>query len=193
MQEIDAETTADYLRRSGRVPRRAAFASASCAAGSPISCCGSTSPGRPPFVIKQCRERLRVRDGLARPARPDLDRVRHARACSESILPEGTVPRVLFDDRPNYLFAMTCAPDDAVTWKSQLDGRPGRPRDRRPAGYHPGHDPRRWRRDTPPCAGRWPTPASSTSCGSIPTTGPSPGASGPGPAHRCADRRDGSA
>jgi 5-methylthioribose kinase len=30
----------------------------------------------------------------------------------------------LFEDRPNYLFAMTCAPDGAVTWKSQLmEGR----------------------------------------------------------------------
>jgi 5-methylthioribose kinase len=38
----------------------------------------------------------------------------------QEILPEGRVPRVLFEDRPNYLFAMTCAPDDAVTWKSRL-------------------------------------------------------------------------
>src|SRR5262249_3177974 len=36
------------------------------------------------------------------------------------ILPEGTVPHRLFEDRPNYLFAMTCAPDDAVTWKAHL-------------------------------------------------------------------------
>jgi len=36
------------------------------------------------------------------------------------ILPAGTVPLIEFEDRPNYLFAMTCAPDDAVTWKSQL-------------------------------------------------------------------------
>ena len=37
-----------------------------------------------------------------------------------SILPGGTVPEMLFEDRPNYLFAMTCAPDDAVTWKTHL-------------------------------------------------------------------------
>ena len=40
--------------------------------------------------------------------------------CLRSILPEGTVPTVLFEDRPEYLFAMTCAPDDAVTWKTHL-------------------------------------------------------------------------
>jgi 5-methylthioribose kinase len=37
-----------------------------------------------------------------------------------AILPHGIVPLIEFEDRPNYLFAMTCAPDDAVTWKSQL-------------------------------------------------------------------------
>src|SRR5262249_18271044 len=45
-----------------------------------------------------------------------------------AILPAGTVPRVLFEDRANYLFAMTCAPEGAVTWKTQLlagQGGPG--------------------------------------------------------------------
>jgi 5-methylthioribose kinase len=37
-----------------------------------------------------------------------------------SVLPEGTVPRVLFSDEPNYVFAMSCAPDDSVVWKEQL-------------------------------------------------------------------------
>jgi 5-methylthioribose kinase len=36
------------------------------------------------------------------------------------ILPEGVVPRVLFSDEPNYLFAMTCAPEDSAVWKEQL-------------------------------------------------------------------------
>ena len=40
--------------------------------------------------------------------------------CSRQILPPGTVPQVLFEDRPNYLFAMTCAPDDSATWKTHL-------------------------------------------------------------------------
>ncbi len=37
-----------------------------------------------------------------------------------TLLPPGTVPEVYFEDRPNYLFAMTCAPDDSVTWKTYL-------------------------------------------------------------------------
>src|SRR5205814_3289514 len=75
--------------------------------------------GRPPFVLKQCRERLRV----AMDWRARLDRIWTESATLEvlrAILPEGTVPHVLFEDRPNYLFAMTCAPDDAVTWKTHL-------------------------------------------------------------------------
>jgi 5-methylthioribose kinase len=70
-------------------------------------------------VIKQCRERLRV----AMDWRAPLVRIWTERATLDllhSILPEGTVPTILFEDRPNYLFAMTCAPDDAVTWKTRL-------------------------------------------------------------------------
>lgn len=37
-----------------------------------------------------------------------------------ALLPPGTVPQVHFEDRPNYLFAMTCAPDDSETWKTRL-------------------------------------------------------------------------
>ena len=73
----------------------------------------------PPFVIKQCRERLRVAmDWHAR-----LDRIWAERAALDvlgSLLPAGTVPQVFFEDRPNYLFAMTCAPDDSETWKTHL-------------------------------------------------------------------------
>ena len=40
--------------------------------------------------------------------------------CSATVLAEGAVPRVLFAEPENYLFAMTCAPDDSVVWKEQL-------------------------------------------------------------------------
>ncbi len=72
---------------------------------------------RPPFVIKQCRERLRV----AMEWRARLDRIWAERAALDvlgDLLPRGTVPEVLFEDRPNYLFAMTCAP------KIRKPGRP---------------------------------------------------------------------
>ena len=55
--------------------------------------------------------------------RARLDRIWAERAALDvlaAILPPGTVPEVLFEDRPNYLFAMTCAPDDSATWKTHL-------------------------------------------------------------------------
>src|SRR5262249_58919716 len=69
--------------------------------------------GRPSIVIKQCRERLRV----AMEWRARLDRIwaeRSALGLLATILPDGMVPSVLFEDRDEYLFAMSCAPDDSA-------------------------------------------------------------------------------
>ena len=119
MLEIDADTAADYLRSTGRVPKGADFSVRELSGGVSNIVLRVDVDGQPPFVIKQCRERLRV----AMEWRAPLDRIWTESATLgvlQEILPEGTVPRVLFEDRPNYLFAMTCAPDDAVTWKSLL-------------------------------------------------------------------------
>jgi 5-methylthioribose kinase len=119
MREIDAESAADYLREAGRVPEGAEVRVRELAGGVSNIVLRVDVVGRPPFVIKQCRERLRV----AMEWRAPLDRIWTEAATLgvlREILPEGTVPRVLFEDRPNYLFAMTCAPDESVTWKSLL-------------------------------------------------------------------------
>jgi 5-methylthioribose kinase len=123
MREIDVETAADYLRETGRVPHGSAFSVRELAGGVSNIVLRVDVDGRPPWVIKQCRERLRVAMEWHAP----LDRIWTESATLgvlREILPEGMVPTVLFEDRPNYLFAMSCAPDDAVTWKSQLmEGR----------------------------------------------------------------------
>ena len=119
MHEITALNAADYLRESGRVPEKAEIDVRELCGGVSNIVLRVDIQGRPPFVIKQCRERLRV----AMDWRARLDRIWTERATLDllhSILPEGTVPTVLFEDRPHYLFAMTCAPDDAVTWKTHL-------------------------------------------------------------------------
>ena len=70
-------------------------------------------------MLKQARERLRTK--MLWVSR--LERVwteREAMGVLDQVLPPGTVPRVLFSDEPNYLYAMTCAPDDSAVWKEQL-------------------------------------------------------------------------
>jgi 5-methylthioribose kinase len=119
MHEITAETAADYLRESGRVSNQTEILVRELSGGVSNIVLRVDISGKPPFVIKQCRERLRVAMEWHAP----LDRIwteRAALALLHTILPEGAVPTVLFEDRPEYLFAMTCAPDDAVTWKTRL-------------------------------------------------------------------------
>ncbi len=119
MREIDAATAADYLRDARRVSPGTAVHVCELAGGVSNLVLRVEVAGEPPIVLKQGRERLRV----AMDWRARLDRVWTESATMRvlgAILPEGTVPRLLFEDRPNYLFAMTCAPEDAVTWKSRL-------------------------------------------------------------------------
>ena len=122
MTELTPDNVVDYLRRRGWIGPAGATARILGGGVSNIVLRVDLS-GQPPFVIKQCRERLRVAMEWLAP----LDRIWTESATLgvlQDILPEGTVPRVLFEDRTNYLFAMTCAPDDAVTWKSLLmEGR----------------------------------------------------------------------
>ncbi len=60
MREIDAETAADYLRETGRVPAGAEVRVRELAGGVSNIVLRVDVAGQPPFVIKQCRERLRV-------------------------------------------------------------------------------------------------------------------------------------
>ena len=77
--------------------------------------------------------------------RARLDRIWAERAALDvlaAVLPLGAVPAVLFEDRPNYLFAMTCGPDDSATWKTHLMAGAGHPIS--PPGWGRfGNDPRR--------------------------------------------------
>jgi 5-methylthioribose kinase len=119
MREITAETASNYLCESGWVSENTEIRVSELSGGVSNIVLRVDVAGRPPLVLKQCRERLRV----ALDWRARLDRIRMEYAALEllqSILPEGSVPQIVFQDRPNYLYAMTCAPDDAVTWKAQL-------------------------------------------------------------------------
>jgi 5-methylthioribose kinase len=88
---------------------------------------------RPPIVLKQCREKLRTEaEWISR-----LDRIWievDAMRLLATILPEGMVPAVLFEDRADYLYAMTCAPESCTVWKTELLGGRLHPEIARQAG-----------------------------------------------------------
>ncbi len=119
MREIHEHNAAEYLRESGRVPAGARVEVHELSGGVSNVVLEAAIEGSPPFVLKQCRERLRVQlDWRAR-----LDRMwfeTDALALLATVLPAGETPRVLFLDEPNYLFAMTRAPAEAVVWKADL-------------------------------------------------------------------------
>jgi tRNA A-37 threonylcarbamoyl transferase component Bud32 len=71
------------------------------------------------FVLKQSRPQLRTRDAWF----SDLERVyreQEVMQVLEPLLPPLTVPKVLFSDRENYVFAMSHAPAEARNWKHLL-------------------------------------------------------------------------
>ena len=71
------------------------------------------------FVVKQSREQLRTKiDWFSNIERiwREVDVMRILAA----VLPAGTVPRVLFEDRDNYLFGMEAVEADHRVWKAEL-------------------------------------------------------------------------
>lgn len=119
MREVTPETAADYLRDRGRVPRTRAVRVQALGWGVSNVVMRVDVEGEASFVLKQARERLRTEAlWISR-----LDRIWTERAALDllgQVLPEGAVPRVLFAEPDDFLFAMTCAPDDSVVWKERL-------------------------------------------------------------------------
>ena len=73
--------------------------------------------GEQSFVLKQSLSQLRVKDKwLADRSR--IFREKESLIDTASILPEGSVPEVLWVDRANYLFAMTAV--NGLCWKDEL-------------------------------------------------------------------------
>jgi 5-methylthioribose kinase len=71
------------------------------------------------FVLKQSRPQLRTRDTWL----SNIDRIYREQEVMQvlyALLPEPTVPQVLFSDRANYVFAMSHAPDGSRVWKETL-------------------------------------------------------------------------
>ena len=71
------------------------------------------------LVLKQSLPRLRVeQEWLA-----DRERIYHEAASLQylaKVLPASALPKVVLEDRPNYLFVMSSAPPEGVNWKDAL-------------------------------------------------------------------------
>ena len=71
------------------------------------------------FVLKQALPQLRVEQEWLCDLRRIYVECLAIRIASD-LLPPESVPEVLFEDQPNFAFAMTAAPEGSVTWKSHL-------------------------------------------------------------------------
>ncbi len=72
-----------------------------------------------PYVLKQSREQLRTKaEWFSRLNRIWIER--DALELLAGVLPEASVPKVLYHDEPNYLLAITHAPAGSYVWKERL-------------------------------------------------------------------------
>lgn len=118
MQEITADNAAEYLQRAGLITGPA-HAEALGWGVSNVVLWVMPEAGSP-LVLKQSRELLRTRAEW----RSRLDRIwREAdvlRLLQQRV--PGAAPRLLYEDRPNYLLVMEAIAADHVVWKEALLG-----------------------------------------------------------------------
>jgi 5-methylthioribose kinase len=119
MIEIGPENAIDYLRSTGRLAAETAATARALAWGvSNVVLRIEPEVGKH-FVVKQSREQLRTADDWF--SRIDrIYREMDVMAELQKLLPEGVVPRILFEDRENYLFAMQAVSANHVVWKVDL-------------------------------------------------------------------------
>lgn len=122
MHEVTPENAVEYLRARGRLPDGPA--EVEWLAWGVSNVVLRVQPAeRDAFVVKQSRAQLRTKaEWFSR-----LDRIcreMDVMAALFPLLPAGTVPRILFEDRDEFLFGMEAVDASHVVWKQELlDGR----------------------------------------------------------------------
>jgi 5-methylthioribose kinase len=114
MRELTADNAAAYLRDRFGIDAAAVTA----LSGGVSNLVLRVETADSCFVLKQSRPQLRTRDAWF----SDLDRIYREQEVMEAlagVLADLTVPRVLFADRENFVFAMSHAPPARV-WKEML-------------------------------------------------------------------------
>ena len=122
-REITAENVIEYLREQGQLEPDEQAEAEALAWGVSNIVIRIDRAADADFVIKQSRKQLRTQAEWF----SQLERIwRELEVMQEldQLLPAGVVPRVLFEDRDNYLFAMEAVAADHRVWKAELlDGR----------------------------------------------------------------------
>ena len=132
MFEIDCQNAAEYLRDhfalGSESDRRGPFEIRELAGGVSNVVLLATPTNGQPLVLKQARGKLRVKDEWLCPVERIWREADVLRICGE-VLARGDkkaralqaiVPAILWEDRGNYLYAMTAAPAGHRTWKELL-------------------------------------------------------------------------
>lgn len=119
MLELGPDNVLDYLRAAGRLAPEARATARLLAWGVSNVVLRIDVAGGEDFVVKQSRRQLRTET----PWFSRLDRIWRELEVMQELaprLPTGMVPRVLFADRDNYLFAMQAVRADHTVWKADL-------------------------------------------------------------------------
>src|SRR5688500_857515 len=116
MHEITSQNAADYLRATGRVPADVPIEVRELPGGvSNLVLRVSVPSSSEQFVLKQARDRLRVKDEWLCPVERIWREVEVLSICHKLLTSgssiEASVPRLLWEDRQNYCYAMTAAPE----------------------------------------------------------------------------------
>lgn len=119
MLELDEQNTLSYLRNRGDVADLDDARVELLGWGVSNVVLRVTRPAADDFIIKQSRVQLRTKtEWFSR-----LDRIYREIGMLKllaPLLPAGVIPRVLLEDRENYLFAMEAFPAQHVVWKQAL-------------------------------------------------------------------------
>ena len=121
MLELGPDNLIEYLRDTGRLsPAVAVRSSVKSLSGGVSNVVMRVSvPEGEDFVVKQSRAQLRTQaTWFSQPER--IWRERDVLDVLSRVTPPGLVPKLLFEDRDNFLFAMEAIPCEHIVWKSSL-------------------------------------------------------------------------
>ena len=126
LREIDSANVVEFLHSTGRIARDNPIEVRQLAGGVSNEVLLVTLPARGErFVLKQARGRLRVEQEWLCPVERIWREVEVLRICGELLASSeeqnaAAVPQVLWEEKGNYLYAMTAAPGGNRTWKAIL-------------------------------------------------------------------------